>query len=283
MTGERTNRRSIRLAAPATLPAMTPVARARQRRRVLLVVATLLATIEVGGAVVASVALARSTPVDQAVKSAAPAVDVGGIGQGRGPSPWQHLAAELPLPEETWRTLPVRLADAVLDRPAAAMPALAPTPSPTPATAGSATTAATGAPAGASRTAAVVTHRLRIPSLGIDRTTRLFPCDRAEPPGNYVYRWGCAKQNNLYLLGHAATVFKKLHDAYADGRLRVGMAASYTDAKGVTRLYRVREWRVVAPTEVDWAISSQPVPSMTLQTCFGPDNAQRLLVRLVAA
>ena len=32
-----------------------------------------------------------------------------------------------------------------------------------------------------------------------------------------------------------------------------------------------------------WAIASQPVASMTLQTCYGPNNEYRLLVRLVAA
>ena len=140
-----------------------------------------------------------------------------------------------------------------------------------------------GGLAGASRTAAVVTHRLRIPDLRIDRTTRSFPCDRAEPPANYVYRWGCAGRNNLFLLGHAYSVFKPLHDAYAAGRLRVGMAAWYTDATGKTRLYRVTSWRVVKPTDVAWAIASQPVPSMTLQTCYGPNSEYRLLVRLVAA
>ena len=47
------------------------------------------------------------------------------------------------------------------------------------------------------------------------------------------------------------------------------MTAAYTDSKGVTRTYRVTTWRVVRPTEVAWAIASQPVPSMTLQTCYG--------------
>jgi sortase (surface protein transpeptidase) len=142
--------------------------------------------------------------------------------------------------------------------------------------------AAGGRLAGASRTTVAVAPRLRIPDLGINRTIREFPCDRAAPPENYIYRWGCAGRNNLYLLGHADTVFKALHDAYAAGRLRVGMAAMFTDSKGRTVTYRVTTWRVVRPDQVDWAIASQPVPSMTLQTCYGAKSEYRLLVRLVA-
>jgi sortase (surface protein transpeptidase) len=47
-------------------------------------------------------------------------------------------------------------------------------------------------------------------------------------------------------------------------------------------MYRVTAWQVVKPTEVSWAIASQPVPSMTLQTCLGANSAYRLNVRLVA-
>jgi sortase (surface protein transpeptidase) len=128
-----------------------------------------------------------------------------------------------------------------------------------------------------------VRNRFQFPDVRIDRITRSYACARAEPPANFVYRWGCAGRNNIYLLGHAYSVFKPLHDAYAAGRLRVGMLARYTDSNGRTRDYRVTSWRVVKPTEAAWAIASQPVPSLTLQTCFGPDSEYRLLVRLVAA
>jgi sortase (surface protein transpeptidase) len=137
-------------------------------------------------------------------------------------------------------------------------------------------------PAATARTVVSTPLRLRIPDLGISQTTRDYPCSRSEPPANYVYRWGCAGRNNLYLLGHAYSVFKPLHDAYASGRLRVGMVAYWTDAAGRTVTYRVSSWRVVKPTDASWAIASQPVPSMTLQTCFGPNSEHRLLVRLVA-
>ena len=51
-------------------------------------------------------------------------------------------------------------------------------------------------------------------------------------PGNRVYRWGCAGSNNVYLFGHAHSVFKPLHDAYVRGRLAKGMKVYYADANG---------------------------------------------------
>lgn len=118
-----------------------------------------------------------------------------------------------------------------------------------------------------------------MPALGISRTVYTFACTRKREPDNYVYRWGCAGRNNVYLLGHAWGVFKPLHDAYLKGRLKVGMIAIYADGNGRVRSYRITSWRVVSPVDSEWAIASQPVPSMTLQTCVGLD---RLNVRLVA-
>lgn len=117
------------------------------------------------------------------------------------------------------------------------------------------------------------------PGLKISRPVYLFACTRSREPDNYVYRWGCAGSNNVYLLGHAWGVFKPLHDAYLSGRLKVGMIAYYADGNGRVRKYKVTTWRVVNPVDSQWAIASQPVPSMTLQTCIGLD---RLAVRLVA-
>jgi sortase (surface protein transpeptidase) len=121
-----------------------------------------------------------------------------------------------------------------------------------------------------------------IPSLGISRHVYPFACTRKREPGNVMYRWGCAGKNNVYLLGHASGVFKPLLRAYNTGRLRVGLVAIYADSAGHIRRYRVTEWQVVDPVEVEWAIASQPVPSMTLQTCVGPGGVDRLNVRLVA-
>jgi hypothetical protein len=123
-----------------------------------------------------------------------------------------------------------------------------------------------------------------IPALGIDRSVSAFPCSRTRPPDNRIYRWGCSGRNNVYLLGHAYSVFKPLHDAYVRGRLRKGMQVFYADSSGRVRLYEVVWWRVTKPTAAaKWAWAPQPVPSMTLQTCVGKNSEYRLMVRLVEA
>jgi hypothetical protein len=122
-----------------------------------------------------------------------------------------------------------------------------------------------------------------IPTLGINRSIASFPCSRSRPPDNYVYRWGCAGTNNLYLLGHAYSVFKPLHDAYVGGRLKKGMKVFYADGNGRVRTYAVVWWKVTAPTtSASWAWAAQSRPSMTLQTCLGANSEYRLMVRLVA-
>jgi hypothetical protein len=122
-----------------------------------------------------------------------------------------------------------------------------------------------------------------IPSLGIDRSVEPFPCDRARPPDNFVYRWGCAGRNNVYLLGHAYSVFEPLHDAYVGGRLREGMTVDYADAYGHVRRYAVAWWKITRPSgAASWAWAPQPAPSMTLQTCVGANSEYRLIVRLLA-
>ncbi len=122
-----------------------------------------------------------------------------------------------------------------------------------------------------------------IPSLGVNRSVASFPCSRSAAPANYVYRWGCAGRNNVYLMGHAYGVFKPLHDAYSNGRLRKGMKVIYADANGHVRTYWVVWWKVTAPTtSASWAWAGQSTPSMTLQTCVGASGTLRLMVRLVA-
>ena len=126
------------------------------------------------------------------------------------------------------------------------------------------------------------TNHVWMPTLGISKGVIPFPCSRSTSPDNYVYRWGCAGRNNVYLLGHAYGVFKALHDAYYNGKLRVGMPVIYADGSGRTHLFRVTTWRVTSPADVVWAYSSQPRLSMTLQTCVGANSQYRLDVRLVA-
>lgn len=122
-----------------------------------------------------------------------------------------------------------------------------------------------------------------IPSLGINRSVSAFPCSRSRPPDNLLYRWGCAGTNNVYLMGHAYSVFKPLHDAYVQGRLKKGMQVVYADNSGRVRIYSVVWWKVVRPTTAAaWAWAAQSKPSMTLQTCVGPNGNLRLMVRLVA-
>ena len=121
-----------------------------------------------------------------------------------------------------------------------------------------------------------------IPTLGINRSIVSFPCSRSRPPDNYLYRWGCAGTNNVYLLGHAYSVFKPLHDAYVGGRLKKGMKVFYADGNGHVRTYAVVWWQVTPPTtSASWAWAAQSRPSMTLQTCLGANSEYRLMVRLV--
>ena len=127
------------------------------------------------------------------------------------------------------------------------------------------------------------TNHVWIPSLGINRSVSGFSCSRTRPPDNYVYRWGCAGSNNIYLMGHAYSVFKPLHDAYVSGRLRTGMRVIYADGGGHVGTYVVSFWRLVSPVGSAWAYAAQSRPSMTLQTCVGARSEWRLVVRLVAA
>ena len=123
-------------------------------------------------------------------------------------------------------------------------------------------------------------NHLWIPSLGISRSTTFYSCSSSAYPGNRVYRWGCAGSNNVYLFGHAYSVFKPLHDAYVRGRLRTGMKAYYADASGRVRTYSVSWWKLTTPDKGDWAYASLARPSLTLQTCVGANSQYRLIVRL---
>jgi sortase (surface protein transpeptidase) len=121
-----------------------------------------------------------------------------------------------------------------------------------------------------------------IPALGVSRSVVWFGCS-SSGVSNYVYRWGCAGSNNVYLFGHASSVFRPLHDAYVSGRLYRGMRAIYADGNGRVHTYRVTFWKVVSPTNGAWAYAAQSRPSMTLQTCVGSRSQYRLIVRLVAS
>ncbi len=119
-----------------------------------------------------------------------------------------------------------------------------------------------------------------MPALGIDRSVASYACSNASYPGNRVYRWGCAGSNNVYLFGHAGSVFRPLHDAYVHGRLRKGMKLFYADGSGTVHAYKVSWWKVTTPTKGTWAYQGLSRPSLTLQTCVGAASQYRLIVRL---
>ncbi|MGK2851095.1 MAG: sortase, partial [Candidatus Limnocylindrales bacterium] len=119
-----------------------------------------------------------------------------------------------------------------------------------------------------------------IPALGIDRSISFFSCTSPAYPGDRVYRWGCAGGNNVYLFGHAHSVFKPLHDAYVRGRLKKGMKLVYADRDGRISTYRVAWWKVTTPDKGEFAYAAQSQPSVTLQTCVGAKSQYRLIVRL---
>jgi hypothetical protein len=170
---------------------------------------------------------------------------------------------------------------AAVARPAAASPART-TSTTTSSTARNARPTAAPAPTPARHVYSGRNH-VWIPALGINRSISSFACTRSRPPDNHVYRWGCAGSNNVYLLGHAYSVFKPIHDAYVGGRLRKGMKVFYADGSGNVRTYAVTWWKVTRPTaSASWAWAAQSRPSMTLQTCLGARSELRLIVRLVA-
>jgi hypothetical protein len=123
-------------------------------------------------------------------------------------------------------------------------------------------------------------NHIWMPSLRIDRSVAAYSCSNKSYPGNRVYRWGCAGRNNIYLFGHAHSVFRTLHDAYVKGRLKKGSMLYYADSNGRVRAYKVTWWKVTTPTKGTWAYAAQSKPSLTLQTCVGSRSQYRLIVRL---
>jgi sortase (surface protein transpeptidase) len=119
-----------------------------------------------------------------------------------------------------------------------------------------------------------------IPALGINRSVSFFSCTSSAYPGDRVYRWGCAGSNNVYLFGHAHSVFRPLHDAYVRGRLSKGMKVVYADGNGRVSTYAVSWWKVTTPDKGAFAYAAQSRPSLTLQTCVGANSQYRLIVRL---
>jgi len=264
--------------------------RSRRRRALSTALALFLALESV--AAVAAVGQVASSPdagSRHALPAAAPAGTVLGeqaaadAGEAAAPTAARTATRSLWAPDtrDTAAAGPARSEPAAGRARQLAARAVAPTLTPPPPPA-----ARTVATTGGSRSTGSVSYKGRnhvwIPALGINRSVHSFPCSRSRPPDNYVYRWGCAGRNNVYLMGHAYSVFKPLHDAYVGGRLKQGMRAYYADSSGRVHVYKVKWWKLTRPTTAaSWAWASQSVPSMTLQTCVGKNSEYRLMVRLV--
>jgi hypothetical protein len=170
-----------------------------------------------------------------------------------------------------------------------AEPTLSPTASPSAIPSASPSVAATVSPSPTATPAPKAAATLRknslvISALGINATIKnLSTCGGLI--SNYVYRWPCAGQNNLYLLGHAYGVFRPVHDGYHAGRLKAGMIALYVDARGSVHRYKL-SWVEDLPIATwgkgaTWAATSGP--AITLQTCDGASDSYRIIVRFVPA
>jgi sortase (surface protein transpeptidase) len=212
-------------------------------------------------------------PHDQGVEHPADRLTIyrGGV-----PS-WLATAKPAPAARPVVRSVPT---------PASAVPnvavAVTPRPAVVPKPAKAAAPTKAPAPAKAPTTYRGKNH-VWIPALGVNRSVSFYACSRKTALANVVYRWGCAGSNNVYLMGHAHSVFRSLHNAYVNGRLRKGMQVIYADANGRVTRYKISYWKVVSPVGAGWAFAAQSRPSMTLQTCVGARSQYRLVVRLVAS
>jgi hypothetical protein len=154
-------------------------------------------------------------------------------------------------------------------------------PAPKPKSISKAELAAGGGGGGSSPSSFRGRNHVWIPALGINRSVSFFSCTSSAYPGDRVYRWGCAGSNNVYLFGHAHSVFRPLHDAYVRGRLAKGMKVIYADGNGRVTTYAVAWWKVTTPDKGGFAYAAQSRPSLTLQTCVGANSQYRLIVRLL--
>ncbi len=190
------------------------------------------------------------------------------------PAAPQVGAEDLAVPVRTVLAGPVAATSPVAVASAAAAPEAAPAATPRPKAAKPST------PTAASYRGR---NHVWMPALGIDKSVSWYSCSNTAYPGNRVYRWGCAGGNNIYLFGHASSVFQPLHDAYVDGRLKKGMRLFYAGNDGKVHTYVVAWWKVTTPTKGVWAYAAQAKASLTLQTCLGSQSQYRLIVRLTQA
>jgi hypothetical protein len=293
-----TTGRSIRCVRAPMLRDMEPT---RRHRRILSTALALLLAVESVAAVSvaaagaltarsAAHALPVATPAGQVLAEAGTADhawEPGLAAPTASPLPSAGAAAEPPMDLRRAVRPLVQVAPSATPTPSAsAAPKATPKPAVTKpkaaSTASRTTTTSRNTAPKATAVAYVGRNHVWMPSLGVNQAVDFFSCTRSAAPDNYVYRWGCAGDNNVYLLGHAYGVFKPLHDAYVNGRLATGMRVYYADGSGVVHAYSVQWWKLTRPTtDASWAWAAQSVPSMTLQTCVGANSEYRLMVRLV--
>src|SRR3990172_346946 len=103
-------------------------------------------------------------------------------------------------------------------------------------------------------------NRFWFPTLGISQRVYGFPCSRSETPGDVVYRWGCAGENNVYQLAHNFGKFYPLYKAYYAGTLDRGLVAIYADPQGEGHYFELAWYKVVPPDGDVGFASAAPSP-----------------------
>ena len=197
-----------------------------------------------------AIALVAGSAAPTIARDAAPAVPpkpADSVARPNGPSdPTSAAILVDPTADTAWRRYEAITPDPPAAPPVAEVrePVTVPDSKPRVASTSTATSGGTASPASFKGR-----NHVWIPALGINRSVTGFACSSQAYPGNRVYRWGCAGGNNVYLFGHAHSVFKALHDAYVSGRLRKGMAVYYAGGDGVVHRYSVRWWKVTTPDQ----------------------------------
>jgi hypothetical protein len=123
---------------------------------------------------------------------------------------------------------------------------------------------------------AVGRNRIVIPRLDLSQPVGWYSdcLGRAAVPRWGAWRWSCAGSNNTYILAHNPGVFSPILN------LRIGDLVEYGDPAGRVHTYRVTLTTIVNNTQL-WPLSSTPVASLTLQTCWTWDGSRDFIVRAV--
>jgi len=124
---------------------------------------------------------------------------------------------------------------------------------------------------------------LDVPALGISRDVYEWGCRTGTLP-NQVYHWACAGQGNIFLLGHAASVFKPIYEARRHGTLTLGMRLYWTSKTGVRSSFRLTRIAVVRLSNIYsashyWIFNGASPAVVTLVTCYGYHDSKRIVAR----